>query len=336
MSSEESNTENRKKDHIELAIRSQTLSIENDSRFYYEPFLSAHPQNTDNLKLEFLQKKLQAPIWISSMTGGAEKAGTINRNLAKACNEFGLAMGLGSCRSLLHSFDHLSDFQLRNVIGDQPFYANLGIAQIEKLIADKQTSKINELIDVLEVDGLIIHINPLQEWMQPEGDKYYIPPVETIKKLLEKIQTKLIVKEVGQGFGYKSLEAIFNLPVAAIELSAFGGTNFTKLEMLRKKDPSFELDAPLFKVGHTAAEMVDMINELTLKHNFQKPVILSGGIQNYLDGYYLISKCKQKCVYGQASSFLKYAAGEYEILQQYIFNTIQNLSLAKNLLTVKA
>ena len=335
MSSEDTNAENRKKDHIDLALKSQTLKQEMDNRFYYEPILAAHPKNSDNLNLEFLGKQMKAPIWISSMTGGAEKAGVINKNLAKACNEFGLGMGLGSCRSLLYSDEHFNDFNLRKQIGDQPFYANLGIAQIEKLLTENKTSLITELINKLEVDGLIIHINPLQEWMQPEGDKYYQSPIETITRLIEKIKSKIIVKEVGQGMGYKSLETLFDLAIEAIDFAAYGGTNFTKLELHRKGNNSLDSDLPLTLIGHTALEMVNMVNEISQQKNIIKQIIISGGVSNFLDGFYLISKCKLPSVYGQASAFLKHAAGDYESLQKYVSENINALSLAKNLLTIK-
>lgn len=336
MLSEDSNAEDRKKDHIDLAFESQTLKIENDSRFFYEPILGAHSKNSDQLHLNFLGKKMKAPIWISSMTGGAAKAGLINRNLAKACNEFGLGMGLGSCRSLLYSDEHFHDFNLRKDIGDQPFFANLGIAQIENLLAENKTILIDELLKKLEADGLIVHINPLQEWMQPEGDKYYQPPLETLKQLCDKVATKIIVKEVGQGMGYRSLEALLSLPIQAIDFAAYGGTNFTKLELFRKGNKNIETDFPFVKVGHTADEMVGMINELFTKTSAKKEIIISGGIQNFLDGYYLISKCKFPSIYGQASSFLKHAMGDYDVLQKFVGENIAALALAKNLLTVKS
>ncbi len=336
MSSEDNNAEKRKKDHIDLAFESQTLKKENDVRFFYEPILGAHPKNSEQLHLNFLNKKMMAPLWISSMTGGAEKAGHINKNLAKACNEFGLGMGLGSCRSLLYSDEHFHDFNLRKEIGDQPFFANLGIAQVENLIVENKTVLIDEMLKKLDADGLIVHINPLQEWMQPEGDKYYQSPIITLKQLCDKISTKIIVKEVGQGMGYRSLEALLALPIQAIDFAAYGGTNFTKLELYRKSNKTIETDLPFTTVGHTADEMVDIINELSIKSGVKKEIIISGGIQNFLDGYYLISKCKLPAVYGQASSFLKHAMGDYEMLQKYVSENVAALSLAKNLLTLKS
>ena len=164
--------EQRKADHISNAFASQTGVDRLDPRFYYEPMLSGHPKEV-NLETSFLEKSMGAPIWVSSMTGGTEKAGIINKNLARMVGEYRLGMGLGSCRSLLENDDHLQDFKVRHLVGDQPLFANLGIAQIEYLIDGGQLSKINRLVNKVEADGLIVHVNPLQEWIQPEGDEYH-------------------------------------------------------------------------------------------------------------------------------------------------------------------
>ena len=111
------------------------------------------------------------------MTGGTGQARTINRNLAQACGEFSLGMGLGSCRPLLKSDKYFEDFNLRPIIGDKaPFYANIGIAQLEELIREDALYRIIDLVDKLQACGLIIHVNPLQEWFQPEGDRFCEAP----------------------------------------------------------------------------------------------------------------------------------------------------------------
>lgn len=326
----------RKKDHIELALKSQ--SNQTDSRFYYEPVLSAHP--TEALKpIDFLGKKMLAPVWISSMTGGTEIAGIINKNLAKACAEFGLGMGLGSTRKLLFSNEYFDDFNLRHIIGDaQPFFANLGIAQVEQLIEEKATDKIEALVAKLNADGIFLHINPFQEWLQPEGDIIKRPPLETIQQLLETATYKVIVKEVGQGMGYESLKALFQLPLAAVDFAAHGGTNFSKIELLRSKPEKQQLFEKLVGIGHNAEEMVLMTNQIIAELGEKmkcKEVIISGGIQSFLDGYYLINKINTKAVYGQGSAFLKHARGDYETLRQFVQSQIEGLKLANAFLRLK-
>ena len=317
----------RKKDHITLAAKSQTDKNAIDSRFYYEPMFATHTNN--NIKeIEFAGKKMKYPIWISSITGGTDKANKINTNLAKAANKFGLGMALGSCRSILNKNERFTDFDLRKTIGnEQPFYANLGIAQIEKLIANNNTSQISELISKLNVDGLFVHINPLQEAFQPEGDKFKTSPIKTLETLLSKIDTNIFVKEVGQGFGPKSIEALLNLPIKGIEFGAFGGTNFSKLELLRSENAN-----PLTYVGHTIDEMIDFIN---LNSYHKKEIIISGGIKSYLDGYYYTNKVNAKAVYGQAYIMMKYASESYDKLENFIKQEIEGLQLANSLLKIR-
>lgn len=332
------NASDRKKDHIEMAFKSRVLHQHIDTRFNYEPLLSSHPQDEENIKLHFLGKEFKAPIWVSSMTGGTALAGTINKNLAKACGEYGLGMGLGSCRQLLYSDEYLDDFQIRKYMSDQPLYANLGIAQLEVLIQNNQLDKVNILLDKLDADGLIIHVNPMQEWLQPEGDRFKSDPLLTIKKVIEKSSFKIIVKEVGQGMGPESLEALLKLPIEAIDFGASGGTNFALLEILRSSPEVSENYSNLALIGHSAADMVESVNAIYLKHDQDilcKQIIVSGGVADFLDGYYLTQKLRLPAVYGQASGLLKYAQYSYEELQKYLDLQIKGLSLAKAFLRVK-
>ena len=230
------------------------------------------------------------------------------------------------------------DFNMRPIIGEEyPFFANLGIAQIEKLISNSQTEKIAELLEKLQADGLIIHVNPIQEFFQPEGDLISRPPVETIEELLELVEYRIIVKEVGQGMGPRSLKALLNLPIHAIELAAYGGTNFSLVELLRAPSLSREFYRPLAYVGHDAEQMLEMINqyiETGLEKKYPQ-LIISGGIRSFLDGYYLIKKSKLPAVYGQASGFLRYARENYESLREYISHQVKGLQMAGAYLTVK-
>jgi len=338
------NAASRKQDHIELAFDAQVTENQLDNRFYYEPLLAAHPKK-ETESFEFLGKKMNAPLWVSSMTGGTEWAKIINQNLAKACGEYKLGMGLGSCRALLTDDDCLPDFDVRKLMGDQPLYANLGIAQLEKLIETKQTKKIDELLKKLQADGLIIHINPLQEWLQPEGDRFEKAPLETIKQLLQTASYPIIVKEVGQGFGKESLEELLKLPLAAVDFAASGGTNFALLELKRSNALSQSLFEPLARIGHSAEEMVNFCNEIKFDyenytiHNDQtlkcNQIIISGGIKTFLDGYYLTEKINFDAIYGQASGFLKHARGTYEELQAYTEGQLNGLKIAKQFLKVR-
>jgi isopentenyl-diphosphate delta-isomerase len=327
----------RKKDHIELAFRSQMKDALIDERFYYEPMLSSHPKE-DDTSFTFLGKDMQTPIWVSSMTGGTELAGKINRNLARACAEFGMGMGLGSCRSLLDSDEYFSDFDVRSIIGDDlPLYANLGICQLEELIQNKKISKIIRLVGRLRADGLIIHVNPMQEWLQPEGDRIMQSPIESLEYILEEVDFPIIVKEVGQGMGPESIRALLHLPLQAVEFAAFGGTNFAKIELMRNPDSQTQLFEPFTQIGHSATQMMDWLNEILATDDQVKckEIIISGGIKNFLDGYYLMEKSNLPAIYGQASVLLKYAKESYEELRAYLESQRKGLQLAKSFLRIR-
>jgi isopentenyl-diphosphate delta-isomerase len=301
--------ENRKQSHLELALAAQNSSP-SDDRFFYEPLLSAHPKS-DDLTTSFLNQTLSMPYLISSMTGGWERAREINQNLAMSCGEMKLAMGLGSCRSLLESDEHLGDFQVRAYLGNQPLLANLGIAQIEKLVLGKQTKKITELINKLECDGLIIHINPLQEWVQAEGDRLTLAPIETLKRFFDHFHSHpVIVKEVGQGFGPASLKAMRELPLLAIDLAGSGGTNFTKLEAMRKGQQT-----SLQTVGHSCNEMLDWLQHLANPHH--QATIISGGVKTATDAHYFTQKVSGVALIAQGAQLLAPALAGAQALQDY-------------------
>jgi isopentenyl-diphosphate delta-isomerase len=320
----------RKLEHIKLALDSQTKLAEQDLRFNYEPLLAAHPEDMD-LSIQLLGKTMHTPIWVSSMTGGTGAARTINGNIARACREFGMGMGLGSCRKILFDKTDWADFDFRDEIGDQPFWANLGIAQVEELLASKNIQAVIDLVGELRADGLIVHVNPFQEWFQPEGNRLKQSPLQTIQQLLDQVRLKVIVKEVGQGFGPESLRKLLALPLAAIEFGAYGGTNFSKLEMLRGDQQKLEASLPFAFVGQSANQMVNSVNQI-LKENPNpacQQLIISGGVQNALDGYYLTSKSQLPAVFGMASAVLKHASESYESLAGFLKNQIEALSLAK-------
>ncbi|MFO7669874.1 MAG: hypothetical protein R6W31_09470 [Bacteroidales bacterium] len=328
--------EKRKKDHIELAFKSQTSPDVLDTRFHYEPMLKAHPKG-GIAPVSILGKKQKVPVWVSSMTGGTRQAGTINRNLATACNEFGMGMGLGSCRIILEDDTHFEDFNMRSIIGnDLPFWANLGIAQVEEMIQRKQVGKAVKLVERLRADGLIIHVNPMQEWFQPEGDILEISPLETIKRFLDMFSYPVIVKEVGQGMGPESLRALLRLPLQAIEFAAFGGTNFARVELLRDETFSQSLFEPLSKIGEDAPAMVEMVNRIVAGESPEcKELIISGGIKNFLDGYYLIRRSSLPAIYGMASGFLKHAQGDYDQLREFVHAQVQGLEMAYTYLSIR-
>ncbi|MBY5959706.1 isopentenyl-diphosphate delta-isomerase [Membranicola marinus] len=335
----DTNLKDRKKDHIDLAFDSQIDHRRLDNRFFYEPLFSSHPSDRPAFEFTLAGKDLKSPFWVSSMTGGTEKAGMINRNLAKACAKYQMGMGLGSCRILLDTPESLPDFDLRPILGDKvPFFANIGIAQLEDALNKNHMDRWLELIHRLTADGLIVHINPLQEWMQPEGDRITAPPVETISRLLDEFPLPVIVKEVGQGMGKASLDALLRLPLEAIDFAANGGTNFTLVELLRSDAAKKDVFEGLTRIGHSAEEMVGLSNDL-LKQNkdkyLTKNLIISGGVKGFLDGYYLHEKSLFPALIGQASALLKRALVSFEDLDEYLDNQHRGWALCQNYLALK-
>lgn len=330
---------NRKIDHLQLTAQSQykinpSFSVQDHSleKFYYEPMLGSHisltsviPQNS----LNFLQKKMLHPLWISSMTGGTKEAGTINRRLAEACAEFGLGMGLGSCRSLLTKNSRWSDFLMRPYLKSSPFLGNIGIAQLEQSLQEKKISAIIKVFEKLAVDGIMVHVNPLQELAQMEGDRLQQTPLKTLTAFKKLTDLPILVKEVGQGMGPQSLKCLLELGVYGIELAGLGGTNFTQLELLRAqpKRGSFRRDASLksylIDIGHSAEEMVAYLNKISettslLKHKF---FIISGGRGNPVQDakLYLSWKDQQaSAVIGLGQALLGPARRGSRALHKYI------------------
>jgi isopentenyl-diphosphate delta-isomerase len=193
-------------------------------------------------------------------------------------------------------------------------------------------------MDTLRADGLIIHVNPMQEWLQPEGDRFKKSPIETIETILEKIDCQVIVKEVGQGFGYHSLKRLFQLPLAAVDFAASGGTNFAQVELLRSDAEQQHLYEKLAHLGHTAEEMVGFTNQIQLELGDAmrcKQVIISGGIRHFLDGFYLMKKLNMPSIYGQAAGFLKHAQGDYDDLCKYVESQVNGLALAEAYLRIR-
>jgi len=329
--------EQRKTDHIELAFSSRVADIYSDTRFSYEPLLGSLAQG-EIKPFTFLGKTFRVPIWVSSMTGGSRFARHINTNLARACREFGMGMGLGSCRILLEDKSCFDDFNVRDILGpDQPLYANIGIVQLEEMLEEGHVERLEELVHSLRADGLIIHVNPIQEWLQHEGQILKHPPIESIEQLLSQTKVKIIVKEVGQGMGPASISRLLKLPLEAIELAAFGGTNFAKVELARGIPKNQERYEPLTFVGHHALDMVESINKYISSGEPLgcNQLIISGGIRSFLDGYYFISKSQLPSIYGQASKLLHYAMEDYQSLESYLTDQINGLTFARSFLRIR-
>lgn len=327
----------RKSDHLDLALSAQAHGLQSKFQLDYEPLFGRHPRPSNNFsaqKLSFLGKTMRLPLWVSSMTGGTEYAGHINRLLARACALYGMGMGLGSCRSLLESDEFFNDFNLRPELGpDVPFFANIGVAQLEELLAKGKESLLAEMVEALKADGLIVHLNPLQEWFQPEGDSYQTPSIEVLRLFKDKLSLPLVVKEVGQGMGPRSLLALCELGVEGIEFGAYGGTNFSKLENLRRDNlwPHWQ---DFESVGHSADEMLTNLLRIAKQRELPK-LIISGGIRSCVQGYSLLSRAPEGSVLGIATPFLEQARKGADALDSFVKSWAEGLEMAAEFLAVQ-
>lgn len=315
------NTKKRKTAHIKLVDKSQISIKKLDNRFNYEPLLSSH---NNKYSYDFLGKKIGGPLFLSSITGGTNKSKKINKNISIASRELKLPMGLGSIRPLL---DNPGDDSYH--CGFMTF-GNIGIAQLNRV------NEINIIIEKLKLDGLIIHINPLQEWCQPGGDKYTEAPIDTLKSYIPRINTKIIIKEVGCGFGPKSIKKLMELPIHVIDLSGFGGTSFTKIELLRHSNSFKNFYNPLTEIGESNTDMINYVNKyLQQGIGNDKSFIVSGGINNFLDGYFYVNKLEGSTIYGYAARILKHAQKSADSLINFLNMEIEGYNLARSYLTIR-
>ena len=227
----------RKADHIRINLDEDVKSGLSTGFERYHFAHQALPElNLEdiNLATEIFDHGLHAPILISSMTGGTEQAGRINRVLAEAAQETKIAMGLGSQRAAIEDPELQSSFQVREHAPDILLFANLGAVQLNYGYTLKECQL---AVDMIEADALILHLNPLQEAVQPEGDGNFAGLLIKIEAICEKLTVPVIVKEVGWGFSENTVRLLASAGVAAIDVAGAGGTSWSQVEMHRTDDP---------------------------------------------------------------------------------------------------
>jgi len=310
----------RQQDHLALAAAAQVAVGDARWPLNYEPLAAALPPTTDLPQVNFLGKRT-APLWISPLSLGPQSK-KINAALAQVCADYKLGWMLGSLRSLLErgrqagGLEKVSqNYHWRPVVGDIHLWGNLGISQVAQLVAAHDYQRLLELVNCLQLDGLVIHINPLQEWWQMEGDRYTQHPLDVLSKFLAATNLSVIVKEVGQGLGPWSLQRLGELPLAALDLAGLGGTNFTRLEAQRRGYDDFGMAL----VGHSLAEMTAMICARPLKG--VKNFILSGGVAQVPPVFACYQQLKAigaSCVVAMGFSLLQQAQKSPQSLAQFV------------------
>jgi isopentenyl-diphosphate delta-isomerase len=230
-----------------------------------------------NLTTLFLGKSLAAPLLISSMTGGTELAKTINLRLAAVAQHYNLAMGIGSQRIVIEKPDLATTFAVRPVAPDILLFANLGAVQLNYRYGLEECRKI---VDLLEADALILHLNPLQECVQSHGDTNFRGLLEKIAILCEKLPVPVIAKEVGNGISAIMAQKLIEVGIAAIDVAGAGGTSWAKVEGERAKDErQRRLGTAFADWGLPTADCLTTIRAIAPNI----PLIASGGLRNGLE-----------------------------------------------------
>ncbi|MBC8205687.1 MAG: type 2 isopentenyl-diphosphate Delta-isomerase [Kiritimatiellales bacterium] len=234
-----SNIEKRKSEHVEIVAKDASMDRR---KFYFDDIQLVHralpeiPLADIDPSIEFLGKQLSCPLLISSMTGGSgEQIKTINRNLAEAAEAEGVAMGVGSQRILFDDPAVAASFDLRSVAPTALLFANLGAVQLNYGMT---TDQIRSAMDVLKADALILHLNPLQEAVQPEGDTDFSNLWKKIGEVVQGLEKPVIVKEVGAGISRADAELLIQAGVKIIDVAGAGGTSWSRIESARCDDPA--------------------------------------------------------------------------------------------------
>lgn len=227
--------------------------------------------------VDFFGRTLRAPVLIACMTGGTPEAMSINRRLAQVAQQFGLAMGLGSGRVALEAPETLESFCVRAEAPDVVLFANLGAVQLNKGYDARDCIR---LVELLQADALALHLNPLQEALQPEGDTCFRGLLARIADLCRNVPFPVVVKEVGWGIGAADVRALFDAGVAAVDVAGTGGTSWSEVERHRIEQPWRARVAASFNGwGIPTADALVAAREAAP----QRPLIASGGIRSGLD-----------------------------------------------------
>ena len=296
-------TDQRKADHIRI-------NLEEDVSFGHlttglEKYFFMH-QSLPELDLDQIQtdsvlfgRTLKTPLLISSMTGGTGRATNINRTLAEAAQAAGMAIGLGSQRAAIEDEKLAESYWIRDYAPDVPIFANVGAAQLN---LGYGTTEMQKAIDMCEADALILHLNPLQEAVQPEGDRNWSGIYNHIETLAKALPVPIIAKEVGWGISADVARRLVDVGVSAIDVAGAGGTSWSQVEMYRADNWRDRRIAASFRDwGIPTAHSIRYCRSVSA----DLPVFASGGIKNGIE----VAKCIAlgANLVGLAGEFLKVA-----------------------------
>jgi len=263
-------TEKRKKEHINIALK-KSAQYKRSAGFENVDFVHCSLPEVDfskiNLSMKFLGKWLRYPLMITAITGGYTGGGHINRKLAEIAEENGLAFGIGSQRAMIENPEKKGTFAVRELAPSVPLVANIGAIQLKEY----SLRQIEGLVSGIEADALAVHLNPLQEAIQPEGDKDFSGVLRAIERLCSDIGVPVIVKETGAGMSADVAFKLRDAGVKYLDVAGAGGTSWSRVEYSRKGPvKGFE------EWGIPTVESILMCKGIL-------PLIGSGGVRNGID-----------------------------------------------------
>ncbi len=314
----------RKMEHLRISleedVRFRNLTTGLERYHFVHKALPEIDRDHIDLSVTLLGKRLNAPLIISSMTGGTEEAEAINKNLALAAQTYGLGMGVGSQRAALEEPALSYTYQVRDVAPDILLLANLGAVQLNYGYGIEHCRR---AVEMIQADGLILHLNPLQEALQPEGNTDFSGLLPKIEEVCRKLPVPVIVKEVGWGISEEVARRLAEAGVAAIDVAGAGGTSWSEVELHRAATESSRRIAAAFADwGIPTAESIQMARrgapDITL--------IASGGIRTGVEAAKAIALGADAVAI--ATPFLKPATISSEAVGERIREILEELRTA--------
>lgn len=270
----------RKKDHVELTVTEGT-QYNQASGFEHIHFIhNALPEVNFadvSTETELLGHTFSFPLFISSMTGGYADAGPVNAIIAAFCEANNLPFGVGSQRAMLEDKSLTDTFSIVRKEAPHAFIcSNIGGAQ---LIGGLNPKDINKIVDSIEADAIIVHLNPLQELMQPEGDRNFKGILEGIEQLVKDTELPVVVKETGAGISEHTARRLLNVGIQVIDVAGAGGTSWAKVENFRSSNT--KANHNFDEWGIPTVECIRQLSKLEWERSFE--LIASGGIRSSFD-----------------------------------------------------
>jgi isopentenyl-diphosphate delta-isomerase len=315
----------RKAEHIKLALEDRMQLEKNffdEYRFEHAALPEIDFAEIDT-SVEFLGRRLEAPLLVSCMTGGTELAGQINRNLAAGAERTGVAVGVGSQRKALEDPSKADTFQVREAAPSVPLLANLGAVQFNYGMGVREC---RQAVEMIGADALVLHLNPLQEAIQPEGQCNFSGLLPKIGEVVREVGVPVVVKEIGCGISERTARQLAEQGVRIVDTAGVGGTSWARIEGQRAGD--LELGEVFAGWGIPTPRSIQEIRRVP-----GMTVIGSGGVRNGIDAAKALALGADLA--GMAYPFLAPAMDSPERVADKVRRTVRELKICMFCLGVK-